>query len=258
MKLVYLEDGSQCYLIETIGDKFIVNQVITWEDDEGRYQESYDSTDRVVDKVFNKAPTKRYSDRVASLKRLCESTQDLLKVLGEEKRALEREVRELKTTQINVDKFIINRSDLINAQSLALFRSNYTMPLMLSEPKNIRGLKVVLQVEVGTGNTNSWAYYILHDGYSSGEHLCKKYGILINPTQDEIDLVIRKRLEEFTFNDHHIKLTPDEYLSPELLAKKRELLQSDNDGKAKDLESKIQKYEEELAKLRASRCLGLY
>ncbi len=134
---------------------------------------------------------------------------------------------------------------------MALFPKNMVMPyIRKSEDKSMRGLKVISEISIADGSERSWGYKLYYDYNDSyGEYLCEKYGILIDPTQEEIDAVIVKRLSELKFSEHQIACVEDRYLSEKLLSEKNAYLE---EKKAKDKASKeaqIEKLKQELLKL---------
>lgn len=253
MKTVYLKNGQQANLIEKIGNKFIVQRIMTYEnyDYEGSaYPCEVEGNEEVVNEIFDNPPKDKIDSQILELEAKKKIIESEIQELNTEKRKLSFEISQLGTTKINSEKFIINRSDILNAKTLALFPKNRILPILHDkEKKSLRGLKVTLSVEISTGKQNAWGYQLYEDYNSSSDYLCEKYGILINPTQEEIDEVIIKRLSEFEFDSRQIASVDDKYLSEKLLTIKSTYLE---DKKAKDKaqkESQIEKLKQELLKL---------
>ena len=257
MELVFLSNGQACYLKEKIGSKYIVNKVFEYEDEENGWQEIQDTNDIVVDVVFNKPPIEKIDAEIKELLLKKKQTLSEISELESKKRTVKNEVEQITKTQISNSKFIINRSDLLNAKSLALFVKDRPMPKMMdSSNKSFRGLKVSLTVEISTGVERSWGYQLYYDYDGSSDYLCEKYGILINPTQEEIDTTIVKRLSEFEFSDYWMKNVPDNYLSEAQKKKKTEYLESEKTKEVEKLKKQLQETEEKLSKLQgANTCL---
>lgn len=222
MNIVYLSNGQACYLKEKIGNKFIVNKVFEYEDEDYGLQEVKDTNDIVVDAVFDKPPVEKIDAEIKELQIKKNQTISEISELESKKRTIENEVAKITKTQISNSKFIINRTDILNAKTLALFVKDRPNPIqMSSNDKSFRGLKLSLNIEISTGIERSWGYQLYFDYSGSGDYLCEKYGILINPTQEEIDSTIRKRILEFKFSDYWIKGVDDKYLTPELIEQKK-------------------------------------
>lgn len=257
MELVFLSNGQSCYLKEKIGNKYIVNKVFEYEDEENGWQEVQDANDIVVDAVFYKPPVEKIDAEIKELQLKKKQILSEISELENKKRTVKNEVEQITKTQVANSKFIINRSDLINAKTLALFMKDRPLPkLMDSNNRSFRGLKVSLTVEISTGFERSWGYQLYYDYDGSSDYLCEKYGILINPTQEEIDAMIVKRLAEFKFSDHWMKSVDDKYLTADLLKAKNEYLSSERIKEKERLEKQILETQEKLSKLQsANTCL---
>ncbi len=254
MELVFLSNGQACYLKEKIGNKFIVNKIFEQEQfygEESEIIEIVDQNDIVVDAIFIKPPIEKIDAEIKELQLKKKQTILEISELEIQKREIKHEVEQITKTQISNTKFIINRTDIINAKTLALFVKDRIMPITMdSTDKSFRGLKLSTTIEICNGEERSWGYRLYFDSnYSSGDLLCLKYGILINPTQQEIDDVIRKRLVEFVFSDYWIKTVDDKYLTPELLKKKRDIITNENLREKEKLEIQIREAQEKLSKL---------
>ncbi len=256
-QLVYLENGQAAYLKEKIGSRFIVNKVYTYTESSGpdnggddREIEVEDPQDIVVDQVFEKPPTAKIAQEVKYLlaqeSKLKVDIQLLKSAQKEEKYALDR----INRTQIDQNRFIINRTELINAKTLVLFPKDRVMPLTLKSEGSFRGLRLFIEVKILTGEENSWGYYIYKNGDNSYSHsLCSKYGILINPTEEQIEEVIKKRVLEFEFSKSIIAYTEDKYLTPTLIEVKRVFLKNENTVKKERMGKDIKELQEKLEEL---------
>lgn len=59
--------------------------------------------------------------------------------------------------KVDAEKFVINRSDILKAKSLALFPKDSVMPIIRkSEDKSMRGLRVTLDISIADGKERSW------------------------------------------------------------------------------------------------------
>lgn len=253
MKLVYLTNGEACYLKEKIGKKYIVNKIFEYEafyGDDSEMVEVIDKIDIVVDVIFNEPPTQKISNDVAELIKKKDKLQNDIRLLTAEKTKLNNEVEKLNTTKITKNCFILNKTDLINANTLALFAKDSIMPKVLdSKNKRFRGLKVSMVTTVGSNEEKYWGYNLYFDeGYSSGDFLCPKYGILINPTENEIDETIKKRLLEFKFDDYKIARVDDKYLTSYQIEIKNTYLANERLKEKEKLDKQLVEIQEKLKK----------
>lgn len=250
MNIIYLANGQQAYLKETIGNKFIVNKLYEVEGEYGM-EEISDGVDVVVDVIYMKQPIEKVSNEIKELEAIKRETILSVEELENKKRSLQAEISRMTTTQINNQKFIVNRTELLNAKTLVLFPKDRIMPLN----KNLQGgyyrseFKISMYLCVGNGEEKTWGYNITTDGREGISHyLCEKYGILIDPTDEQVDEVIRKRVSEFKFSDGVLLDTPDEYLTPEMMERKNNYFQTQRNNEKNRLEKELEKIRESLKK----------
>lgn len=244
MELVYLSNGQACYLKEKIGERFIVNKIFEYEQFYGEHSEmveTVDYTDVVVDSIFHTPPIEKFSSEILELKKTKHDLQKDIILLQKEKSQLTKDVSDITKTKISSDKFIINKTDLINAKTLALFPKDSVMPkIMDSTDVNFRGLKVLMETTVSSNEERYWGYKLYYDqGFPYSEFLCQKYGILINPTEEEIEETIKKRLLEFEFEDYKLCSVDDKYLTEELLKRKNNYLSEKRLKEKDNLQKKL-------------------
>lgn len=254
MKTVYLKNGQQAYLKEQIGERFIINRInyyVDYYDGDNEREVEIEGDDEIVNEIFENPPKAKIDSEITELESKKKSIEEAISKLNNDKSKLSLEVAQISRTKVDAEKFVINRSDILKAKSLALFPKDSVMPIIKkSEDKSMRGLRVTLDISIADGKERSWGYklyYDYNDHYS--QYLCEKYGILIDPTQEEIDAVIVKRLSELKFSEHQIACVEDRYLSEKLLINKNAYLE---DKKAKDKASKeaeIKKLKQELLRL---------
>jgi hypothetical protein len=244
-KTAYLQDGTKVNVVDELPDgRFIVNKYYevyyNYEVEDKTYTEEEVGKEAVVvDKVyFGKAPTEKIDKQIVELQKKISSLITEIGNLRKEKSELETTVKSIQKTQIDENKFIINRSELLKAKSLVMFRKDRIEPMVRhAEEKSMRGLKLNLNIELVDGSERAWGYSIYEDYTSSSDYLCPKYGYLIDPTEEEIMDVVKKRNEIYQFSDWTISVTPDKYLNEEQLKIKNSqiLLKKQTD---------IEKYEE--------------
>ena len=252
MKVVYLSNGQMCYLKEQIGSKFIVSKIYEYEDEESGLQEIESLNDIVVDAIYLKKPIEKIDAEIKQLQELKLQEQENVRKLQQEVRALKRDVSEIEKTQINNNKFIVNRSEIINAKTIVLFPKDKIAPFALDcKDYGFRGLKISMELSIVDGKERYWGYKLYHDYMPYGDYLCEKYGFLINPTDEEINETVIKRLSEFKFSEWTIKQTPDKYLTPELLSQKKYILDAERIKDISNLEKTLIETKDKLSKLQS-------
>lgn len=255
MKTVYLKNGQQANLIEQIGERFVVQRIMTYENydqEYGTHDVEIEGDEEVVSEIFDNPPKQKIDSEISELEAKKKLIQEEIKILQNDKSKLNIEVSQISRTQIDSERFIINRSDIMKAKEIALFPKDRVMPIMRSsEDKSMRGLKVSFEISISDGKERAWGYKLYHeynDHYS--QFLCEKYGILVDPTQEEIDETIVKRLTELKFSDRDIAFTDDKYLNPDqiktkssYLANEKQKLIEANKKQIADLKEKIDRLE---------------
>jgi len=254
MELVYLTNGQACYLKEKIGEKFIVNKVFEHEQYYGKESEIVefvDENDIVVDLIFKDPPIQKFHNEITELIKKKEELKNDVSLLTYKKSELSNEVAKLTKTKITKDTFILNKTELINAKTIALFPKDSIMPKVMDcENKSFRGLKVLMQTTISSNEERYWGYKIYFDeGYSSGDFLCPKYGILIDPTDKEIEETIKKRLLEFKFDDYKICRIDDKYLTEPQIEIKNNYLENERQKEKDQLNKELLEIQEKLNNL---------
>lgn len=246
MELVFLSNGQACYLKEKIGSKFIVNKIFEYEDGENGWQEISDDNDIVVDNVFNKPPIEKVDSEIKELSKVKISLNNEISELQSKKRTIEYGINQITKTQVNNQKFIINKTELINAKVIVLFPKGQVMPYTMDNAdKSFRGLKISMEIKISEREERSWGYKLYYDrGNDYGTFLCEKYGILIDPTEDQIEQTIFKRLSEIEFDDNQIAKCDDKYLTE----KQREIKNNFLSEKSKKDKAYLEKQIEEATK----------
>ncbi len=254
MDLMYLKNGQACCLKEKIGEKYIVNKVYEQEqyfDEYYEMVECIDENDIIVDAVFKTPPIEKFSQEVIKLNDEISELKKNVQQLTLEKLKLSDEVLKLTKTKIESNKFVLNKTELINAKTLALFPKDGIMPKVFeSKDRSFSGLKVSMSTIVGSTEEKYWGYKVYYDDvYSSGDFLCEKYGILINPTEEEIEETIKKRLSEFKFDNYKIANVDDKYLTQPQIEIKNAYLSNKKLQEEKILNKQLVEIQEKLKKL---------
>jgi hypothetical protein len=236
-KKAYLQDGREVYVKEIIPGAVkravinYVNVLYHYNDDP---EEILDDEDVLVDvdSLLEKPPTGKYHDEIESAKKRITEHRETSNKLSIEVMKLRQELKHLQQTQIDESNFVINLSNLRKANRIVFFEKNRAIPgRVLDGEKWYRGVKISVEIDITYGKPvqRAWGYKMWKEEgqYSSGNYLCEKYGFLCDPTDEEVDAVTVKRLDEFKFDDYQVANVPDEILQrckngEALLARKNE------------------------------------
>ena len=251
MKQVYLADGQCVRLHAEVGGQFLVSPIYIYESDGGDIEtesENIISVKQIFDKPPREVYDKQVKDLVDKAAALNVEVMDLVKKKNEEKNELEK----ISKTVIDIDKFMINKNDLLKAKNIVLFPEGRIMPLMMTSKDNhYRGIKISFSFSlIGVEGERAWGYqlnYDYSDGY--GHNLCKKYGILIDPSSEEIESTIRKRLKEFEFSESEISSVHEMYLSPDQVNIKNNFLRKNAAVQRANLEKQLEAIKSQIDKL---------
>ncbi len=221
MRTIYLKNGTAAILHKELPDgEYLIEPIYQYDTQEGEY-ESGNGQKEVVKEIFDRAPVELID---AEYKAACEMRNNVendLQELTSQKFKLQREIEQTQKTIVNNEKFIINKTELRNAKRLALFPKDDVMPMLLE--KDMWELKISFEMKIRENGERAWGYQIYHDrGYGGSSFLDTEYGILIDPTDEQIDDHIRLRLAKNTFSDREIDRTHDKYLSDEQIEGKRQ------------------------------------
>ena len=241
MEQVYLSNGQAAYLQEKLGEKYLVKKIFYKEVDTEYGMDEIEVIDdsiTIVDTVFNEIPmakiSQEYKDAEDNKKQLLKEVELVNKELSE----LKRQASVTKQTIINEEKFVINRSELRNAKSIVMFAKDQIKPMIKED--DMYGLKLSFEMSVSEGKERMWGYCLYDDrGFPSGQYLCEKYGVLINPTEEQIMETCMKRQTEFEFSEWAIRNTPDQYLTPTNLVRKQEIIENTKKAELDKLEKQL-------------------
>jgi hypothetical protein len=253
----YLKTGQEIVIEAQTETEVFVRPIMIIEDYENNFEYEGEIIKVKPNEIFDKPPIEKINSEVKEKINELYKISDAIIATNKELSKINYELAQAKKTQISNEKFIINRSELLNAKTLVLFPSGRIEPMRLESGNfsNFRGLMISLSVSVYNGEESSWGYKLYFDsGYNVSEHLSKENGFLINPTEEEIMEICFKRQNVSKFDDWTIKRTDDKYLTPENIIKKQELIKSDNEVEIVKLENEIKQKTEQLNKLKEIIC----
>lgn len=235
MEIVFLRGGDKCALHQKLdNNEFLVERYEEFQCYEsGDYAEELSGVRFVVKEIFSSAPTTSLENSVKNLlEQQTTLAEEVMKLKGE-KAQLDYQLANIKKTVIDKEKFIIDRSEILNAKEIVVFTNEGIMPIRKSD--QMYGFRLVLTYEVRTGEEVGWSYTLYHeDGrFDYGKHIDKQDGYLINPTEDEVDAIIFSRVERYKDKLHMLERVPEKYLSDEI---KVALVAEKKDKNKKELE----------------------
>lgn len=251
MKTVYLKNGQQANLIEKIGERFVIQRIMTYEnyDYEGNsYPCEVESDEEVVSEIFDNPPKQKIDSEILELESKKKTIAEEIKTLQNDRSKLTLEINSIQRTKIDNEKFIINRSELLKAKEVAYFTEKGIIPVV--KDKNLRGIKISLTISISDGEERAWGYKIYDsESDSYGDYLDKKYGVIINPTSEQLDEIIIKRLSENRFEDRQISYVDDKYLSEKQIEIKKTYLDNQKQTELTRKRNEIEKLKEQLDRL---------
>jgi hypothetical protein len=244
-KIVYLKHGEEAKLIQEIGNQYLVSVLMYNEEGDEWYSDQL----ILVDEVFNTAPMAKLEKQYAEMKQRMADLNKEMTPLHIERNQLKQEIIQLKSQKTDLSKYIINRSDIINATNCYVFVSGNPMPIHLEKLKEGRMSFIINflsntinQIQVYKGNS------------SSGDFIEEKYGILCDPTEEELKGITYTRILDkrsyWMEHPQYLQHTPDEYLTPELIKVKNAYISKVNELAVVNIGKSIKQKELELNELK--------
>lgn len=250
MNYKYLQTGMEVVIEEETENSFFVRPVLTAEaqDYEGRYEEIevYGDMIKVAKtQLFDKAPTEKYDSEIEAKKQKLEELKKETLAKSEELSKIKQEIYRDNLTKVSNEKFIINRSEIMNAESIAFFKKYSIAPIILGSDK-VKGLKLMTTIELRTGEENNWVYTLYFDEWGYSDYIDKS-GILVNPTEENlIELALKRQESKIYFSDAVIMSTPEKYLSIKNKIKRTKLLEDKKEKEIENSKNKIEKLKKDL------------
>lgn len=249
----YLKTGQEVIIDTQTETEVFVRPIMIIEDYENNFEYEGEIIKVKPNEIFDKPPIAKINQEITEKIVELGNIKKIIIETNKELSKLNYDITQTKKTQINNEKFIINRSELLTAKTIVLFPSGKIEPMRLESGNfsNFRGLKLSLSIDIYNGEESSWGYKLYFDsGYNVSEHLSKENGFLINPTEEEIMEICFKRQTIKKFDDWIIKRTDDKYLTSENIMEKQKLIKSDNEVEIVKLENEIKQTTEKLNKLK--------
>jgi hypothetical protein len=248
---VYLRNGQAANFVKKIDDEnYIVQPHIVFFDYEGN--EDYDYGEKtVVSEVFKSPPIAKISEEfLEKAEAVKKKTDELISVTREVDKA-KSDLEDIKAQKTDLEKAIINRSELKNAESIAVF-SNRIEPYILSG-KQQRELKICIYLSVVSGEESAFCYKLYSDGWGSSNKIDMEYGFLCDISDDELTRITKERAEKrFSEEDvWEITNTEDKWLPDSLLEAKKANAKAQELKKKENLKEEIEDKRKQLRELEA-------
>ena len=152
MKTVYLRNGQQANLVEQIGERFVIQRIMTYENydpEYGTHDVEIEGDQEVVSEVFENPPKQKIDSEILELETKKKSIESEIQNLKNDRSKLTLEVNSIQRTKVDSERFIINRSDIMKAKEIVLFPKDRVMPIVKkAEDKSMRGLKVIFEIAI--------------------------------------------------------------------------------------------------------------
>lgn len=237
-EIVYLEDGQECLLVSKTDDYYIVRPFYL----DGGYNYSEDYTDVsgesvtlgeeiLVKLIFDKPPVIKYNTEITKL--LLDKDTLLMNInkLKNEERDLKRKVEASGKKLVDKNNFIINKTELVEAKTIAIFYRNFITPKLYKRNRDVKDSSLMLNFKVNLSKPKNegcnYTYQIYDDGdTSSNTQICDMDGYVVDYDPKEIIATIKKRIKLYPNNIHSLYDLDDELLDDELKLIKQEQIKN--------------------------------
>ncbi len=254
-KTAYLRNGEAVELHETLENgQFIIERMYVYSDYEGNEHDEPCGVKEVVKEVFTKPPIEKKHDDLIKIIEKTEAKNKELAEIETQIRVAKAELRESEKYKTDIEKHVINRSEILKAKSITVF-SDYK-PFTLTEDKEKRSLRISYSLDIWEGKFNEWVCKLDWEGRNIfSENINPKYGMVFNATEDEIleicKQIVRDKDEISDYDLRRTDLLPDAYLTDELKIKRAELLKKERLNDIEKQEQRIKDEQEKLRKLKS-------
>lgn len=254
-KTAYLRNGEAVELHETLENgQFIIERLFYYEDYEGNGKSEPNGIKEVVKEVFMKPPIEKKHDDLIKIIEKTEAKNKELAEIETQIRAAKSELRESEKHKTDINKHVINRSEILKAKSITVFidYKAYT----LTDDKEKRSLRRSYSINIWEGKFNSWVYELDWEGrIGMRKNINPKYGLVFDATEEEIleicKQIVKDKDEVSDWDLRRTDLLPDAYLTDELKQRRAELLKKERLNDIENQEQKIKDEQEKLRKLKS-------
>jgi len=224
---MFLKSGERCEIVQKLKDgKFLVELYKTFICDDYQEEEELSGEFKVVDKVFDtiesvSKETKEVIDlakkELDGLKKECQDKKYELSMLNSEL----SKVRKRKT---DMERFVIDRSDFLEAKRIIVFFEDKILPIIYYTDKHPEfktknnkldsyNMKISFELRLIEGTPRMWHTQLYTDGnYGSSTHFSELY---FDKTDEEIDEIIKSRIPKKDIKDWRDLGSSSKYLLEE-------------------------------------------
>ena len=165
-KTAYLRNGEAVELHNTLDTgEFVIERMYVYSDYEGNEDTEPCGVREVVNEVFMKPPIEKKHDDLIKIIEKTEAKNKELAEVENQIRIAKNELRQSENFKTDLQKQIINRSELLGAKRLTVFSGFKAYNLEETEEK--RSLKLSYSLNLWEGKFDAWVYQVFSDGLSS-------------------------------------------------------------------------------------------
>lgn len=250
MKTVYLRNGEKCALHQELPTgEFLIEQYYDYPGHEGDYYEELSGVKTVVKEIFYSAPIEKIDEEYAKKENLLTQLNANVSELKSEESKLKYSIQNISKNIIDREKFIIDRSEFLKAKEIVVFIEGRLMPKRTKDSKY--GFKISLSIEMRTGEQFAWYYslYDHNDRFSYSDNVDKKYGMLYDPSEEEVEKIILEKLNSKEWDYTSLKTLPEKLITDEIRQKIAKGEQEEKEKSLKYIDAEMKKLEERREKL---------
>lgn len=258
-KDVYLPNG-ECVRLEYITEegKFIVNTYmqqiyVNYEGDEVDVDEYKTDSLRKVDRILKNPPIAVKDKRLAELDSKIKESENELNSVIVKKREIQDELLKLEKRKNDLENFTFDRSELKKAKKITFFNPESINPVTMDNSGVYDRFKIHIQVDIKSGDQLGWYKSIdaTWDRWSTDFKIDLKYGFLIDKSDEEIEIISKKRaLEVFDdLREYYKENANNKYLTSEMIKVKNGIIKSRKEKEKEQLVKKIEQQRTSIEKL---------
>lgn len=257
MEKIYLKNCQEANLIKEIDGQYLVDPYEYYQDYDGEDYNEPSGSLQIVDKVFKTPPLPVIDEEYRKLTEKINNTREESNKLERELYSAKHELSKVQGAITDASKYIINRKEISSAKRITFFSEEGWMPTDWT-PKSSWGTKISATISIRTGEEVFWTYKLYEDYDSSSDNIDKKYGFLLDKTDEEIEQITKDRISYYEsvgidkLSSYTFSGVDDKYLSESLIEKKniiiKEKAEADRiktEKEIADLTSKLERLKEQ-------------
>lgn len=254
LKLIYLSNGQQAYLVETLPNgKFLVDPIFTYEDHEGNLFDAEAHAYIIADTVFLKPPIAKISDEVKELQNKLAATNQKLSCVQKEVSETEFQLRKSKQEGADLDKWRVDLSRFKTCKSISFFLEGDLLPVTTMKPKySSDSFSLTFKIDINKGEETQYVTRYYSGGYDNGsrDKIDTCIGFIFDATREELDTLIMQRINNADFGSYtnlqYLQNIPTEYANEAMNKRIDELEAYYNNNAKTSIEKQIADLKERL------------